>query len=595
MSASSTKQLREIYNSFIKEHFEKDISALPGQQKTEGLIRFYIDKIHNPRHQLIDNEAIDDGLVDGSSDLGADFIHKDGNHVLILQSKFHGKSSSGADLNDILNFQDCLNRLSDPKWKGNRKLQEILDLLDFENDEFFLYFLCLGKIEGQAKTQIEQPVEFRSEGLLERVSFEYWDERKIAEEYRAAVKIGESTDLITGTLFSARSGNGSQRTPIVTIETQHGRSFILITEANQVIEFYKKAKDNLFSLNIRNYLGDTRNNKGILDTAVKEPDNFFLFNNGISCLAKKVKLEEQSSKVSIEGLQVINGAQSVKALVKAAKKLEATQPLILVRITEIGQQYGEAGKLREHIIKYNNTQTTIKSADFRSNDPIQNDLQEKFGKLTKNGKKVRYINKRTDPQKHQGVIKIKMEEFAKVIYAFLGDYTEFAHNTNFLFDTEKRGYKTVFGNGQEIYEKEMPNDQFQLRACIWWIADAFEQQKKVDRKNLKEQDNAAWNALERKWLLLYTARVLLQKKLGENEWESWLCRGYKGDWKFGEERFGKHVENLYAVSKNMVIMRYREDRQRTDFEHREWFKKKSTQEGLSNFIEMAGVPQLNLK
>lgn len=585
MSVSSTKRLREMYNGFTKEHFSKDLGALSPQQKTEGLIRFYIEKIHNPRSEWIDNDAIEEGLVDGSGDLGADFIHKDGNRVLILQSKFHGKSHDGAKLDDILNFRDCLNRLLNPTWKGNKKLQEIRDLLDFKNDEFSLLFLCLGKIQNQAKDKSEQPIDFTLEGLSDRVSIEYWDEQKIAEEYRAADTIGESTDRIAGTLYSAPlSPSSGNRTPIVKIETQNGQSYILITQANQVIDIYRKTKDNLFSLNIRNYLGDTRNNKSIRETAEKEPDDFFLFNNGISCLAKKVKLEEQSSKISFEGLQVINGAQSVKALVKAAKSFGPKQPLILVRITEIGKQYGEEGKLRENIIRYNNTQTTIKSADFRSNDPVQNDLRGKFGKLTKNNKKVQYINKRTDPRKEPSAVKIRMEDFAKVIYAFLGDYTEFAHNTNFLFDAQKKGYKTVFGDGQEIYEREMPSDKFQLRACIWWISDAFEQQRKIDRKNLKEQDNLAWNALERKWLLLYAAGVIFKKELGE-KWENWLCKGHKGDWEFGENRFGKDVERVYTASKKMVIARYKEDCGKPGFEHRDWFKKKHTQEGLKNYIE----------
>ncbi len=593
MSVSSTRQLRENFNSFITDHFDKALGALTNQQKTEGLIRFYIEKIHNRRHELIDNEAIEKGLVDGSSDLGADFIHKDGNHVLILQSKFHGGTHSRAVSNDILNFQNCLNRLSEPpsKWKGNRKLQDVLDLLDFKNDEFSLYFLCLGKIEGQAKTQSDEQVNFELEGLSDRVNIEYWDERKIAEEYRTAAKIEEPTDLITGTLCSAPSS--TQRTPIVKIETKNGLSYILITEAKQVIEFYKKWRDKLFSLNIREYVGYTRNNKEIQKTAEEQPDNFFLFNNGISCLAKNVEMDPSSSKLSIKGFQVINGAQTVKALVKASRNFGSNQPLILVRITEIGQNYEEEGKLRERIIRYNNTQTTIKPADFRSNDPIQNDLKKKFEKLTKNGKRVHYMNKRTDPQNDSGVIKIKMEDFAKVIYAFLGDSTEVERNPNLLFDAEKEGYKTVFGNGEEIYEGEMPNEAFQLRACIWWISDTFEQQRKEDKKVL--QDTVALKALQRKWLLLYTARVLLEKKLGENRWKDWLCKGYKGDWEFRKDRFGKSVGNLYDVSKRMLKMRYKEDSKRADFEHRNWFRKKDVQEGLSDFIEDSGVHQLNLE
>ena len=601
MSASSEKQIRRLLNSFTSEYFEKELDALTDKQRTEGLIRFYIEKIHNPRSQHIDSEAIEEGLVDASNDLGIDFIHSDSGQVLILQSKFHGKGKLGATRDDIQNFQTCLKRLSDHrKWKGNSKLAEARSFLNFKNDNFVLIFLCMGRIDNQAKTQSQEPDELDSiegvEGLSSRTVIEYWDENRIDEEYRATEKIGESTD-ITSTLYSAPSSGGKKRTPIVEIETSIGRSYILIAEANQLINIYNKkgVKDNLFSLNIRNYVGDTSSNKGIIKTAKDDPERFFFFNNGISCLARKVN-REKDAEITVEGLQVINGAQSVKALRKAMESSESTQqPLILVRITELTKGYGEEGKLREDIIRYNNTQTTIKSVDFRSNDPVQNDLHAQFGKLKKDGKNVQYINKRTDPSKDRNSKKIRVEEFAKVVYSFLGDYTDFAHNTNFLFNVEKKGYPTVFGDGQDVYAREMPSDEFKLRACIWWISDAFEEQRKADRKQLKETDNQTWNALERKWLLLHTAGRLLLKKLGDDEWKAWLCKGYKGNWKFGKDSFGKDVENLYDVSKKIIKTQYGQDLTKNDFEHRGWFQSKTTRNGLNGLVENFGAELLNFQ
>src|SRR5438105_3120910 len=125
-------------------------------------------------------------------------------------------------------------------------------------------------------------------------------------------------------------------------------------------------RDAIFSLNIRNYIGNTKTNQKIIDSALTEPDNFFIYNNGISCLATEVKVADES--VNVTGLQVINGAQTVKAIVHSAQDIkrfkrnswDSTVPQLLVRITEIPEGYGTTGKAREKITQYNNTQNTIK-------------------------------------------------------------------------------------------------------------------------------------------------------------------------------------------------------------------------------------------
>ena len=75
-------------------------------------------------------------------------------------------------------------------------------------------------------------------------------------------------------------------------------------------------------------------------TAVDRGELFFLFNNGISCLAKKATVTENGSVLITQGLQVINGAQTVKALVKASHDKFKTEPLVLVRVTEVEKGYG---------------------------------------------------------------------------------------------------------------------------------------------------------------------------------------------------------------------------------------------------------------
>jgi AIPR protein len=127
----------------------------------------------------------------------------------------------------------------------------------------------------------------------------------------------------------------------------------------------------------------------------------------------------------VEGLQVINGAQTVKALVNAARTRGSEPspwlrdtPTILVRITEIPGGHGQSQKLRDQVTQFNNTQNVVKVSDFRSNDTVQEHLKEQFNKIVYRGRQVAYVPKRTDrPPKNAELI--RLEEFAKSIYAFM--------------------------------------------------------------------------------------------------------------------------------------------------------------------------------
>jgi hypothetical protein len=158
------------------------------------------------------------------------------------------------------------------------------------------------------------------------------------------------------------------------------RSAIMALDAQQIVGAYRAlGRDSLFSLNIRNFVGNTATNKKIVETARSNPERFFLFNNGISCICSSLHVAED--KIEVEGLQVINGAQTVKALVNASRTRggevspwSSLTPTILVRITEIPGGHGQSQKLRDQVTQFNNTQNVVKVSDFRSNDTVQEHL-----------------------------------------------------------------------------------------------------------------------------------------------------------------------------------------------------------------------------
>jgi hypothetical protein len=354
----------------------------------------------------------------------------------------------------------------------------------------------------------------------------------------------------------------------------------MTVEANQLTDIYKHAKDKLFNLNIRNFIGSTKTNKDIIATAKERAQQFFLFNNGVSCLANKLEIGPDGLHIITEGLQVINGAQTIKSLVKAGALQE--KPVVLLRVTEVPVGYGKHGAFAAEITKYNNTQNVIKISDFKSNDPIQYYIKDKFSEITRGGKRIEYINKRTD-RKPANTIPIKLEDFCKITYAFFENPTHFSGSSSFLFDdSENGGYRKVFGDADT-----MDGDEFKLKCSVWWMAIQF--QEALKRKKESKDDPIALRALERKWFILYSARLVLQKSFGDEDYKKQLRPLYKEDWKIGVGEIGLWFQELFDIAVGNLIFLYSEaiETDGPNFVHGRWLKSPKTAEKIERFTMRA--------
>jgi AIPR protein len=300
-------------------------------------------------------------------------------------------------------------------------------------------------------------------------------------------------------------------------------------------------------------------------------------------LATKVNITEDAVEVS--GLQVINGAQTVKSLVHVANKWQAGAPSVLVRVTEIAEGYGPGGKIREQITKSNNTQNTIKISDFRSNDPVQEALRQQFSALARDGRKVAYLPKRTDRIPAQTEI-VRMEEFAKSVYAFLYNPTEFTGSSSFLFDDSVTGgYSKVFGDGTHVWER-MPDDEFELRVAAYWIAQDFGDFLRVARE--AEVDADARAALERKWLLIFATAKTFEFYYPGDEFKIQVRKLHRGDWSVASEEDNKKnqiLKRVFQSAKSGVTTAYKNAKiYDKTFEHRKWIRSKDTPNAIRDIL-----------
>ena len=91
-------------------------------------------------------------------------------------------------------------------------------------------------------------------------------------------------------------------------------SVILTVTGEWLRTIYYKYSEDLFSANYRGFLGLTKKtiNTGIKNTAEKNPENFWAYNNGITILTNK--LDVKKDEIILHGMSIINGAQTTGSI-----------------------------------------------------------------------------------------------------------------------------------------------------------------------------------------------------------------------------------------------------------------------------------------
>lgn len=161
-------------------------------------------------------------------------------------------------------------------------------------------------------------------------------------------------------------------------------TFSTSVKADWFYELFLEYNEDIFSANIRSYLGSRNSksniNNNIKATAENDPNNFLVFNNGITALVNNIELGKRRKKKTgeivqnaiITGLSIVNGAQTTGALgsLERPPKSSARVPVRFIKCTN--------QKIIEQIIRYNNSQNVVKPSDFRSTDSIQSKLRTQF-------------------------------------------------------------------------------------------------------------------------------------------------------------------------------------------------------------------------
>lgn len=165
------------------------------------------------------------------------------------------------------------------------------------------------------------------------------------------------------------------------ISTEKWDAFTTVVAASELYKEYKNHSVKLFSANIRDYLGarssQSNINNGIRQTITQAPENFWVFNNGLTALTHRLEYKEDEGKIILKGLAIVNGAQTTGAI-GSMDKPPSENAFVPIRFVSVNNSDRE---LIRDIVRYNNSQNQVTAADFRSTDAIQKRLRQEVEKI----------------------------------------------------------------------------------------------------------------------------------------------------------------------------------------------------------------------
>ena len=181
------------------------------------------------------------------------------------------------------------------------------------------------------------------------------------------------------------------------------KTFLAIIPGRILEGLYDAYGSRLLELNVRAFLqAKGKVNRGIRDTLKTEPQNFMAFNNGICATAEEVGLEpDERGQIkinTINGLQVVNGGQTMASIHRAGKmeKLPLEDVFVQAKITVIDHQ--QVLEFVPLISKYANSQNKVNDADFSSNDPYHVEIQRLSENIWTPGEQSRWFYERARGQ-----------------------------------------------------------------------------------------------------------------------------------------------------------------------------------------------------
>lgn len=166
--------------------------------------------------------------------------------------------------------------------------------------------------------------------------------------------------------------------------TDDYEGYLCVMPGLLIADLYGKYGSKLLEGNVRSYLSsNVKVNKGIQITIRKEPDRFFVYNNGVSATASSAEVRDTPEGLmltSVKHLQIVNGGQTTASLhaAKFKDKVNLDDVYIQMKLAVVkANEIDSLDEIVQSIAKYSNTQTKVNTSDFFSNHQFHIAIEKK--------------------------------------------------------------------------------------------------------------------------------------------------------------------------------------------------------------------------
>jgi hypothetical protein len=316
-----------------------------GEPAERAFIRWYIDARFG--------KGVERTIVDGAHDGGIDALVDLPTGVVVIQTKYGRPTTFSAPPPNALNaFEHVASILSDPSQTAafNSWLQSV------QKDLHETYRHARDRI-------LRHP---------DRARFLYVTPKYLSDQIGRRIQIEHIGSLSAlWTLYREGFTSPSESIELnftsVWPQGSNADGFMTYVGIADVVDFMKAMEldenARLFAQNVRTDLRSQINNE-IRTTYLKEPERFWLGNNGIYVVCKKA--EQKGNHFTLHLPSIINGSQTLHAIASSGKKHSCK---ILVRVLEMDVL--SMHQILEDIIRRTNSQNPMKIMNLSANDMHQ--------------------------------------------------------------------------------------------------------------------------------------------------------------------------------------------------------------------------------
>jgi len=415
----------EITQDYYQQNFSND-----GQR----FVAWYLRNVH-----IQDANQTKACITDGADDKQIDAIVIDdsSNNIFIIQGKFIGSEKVDAEpLREVLSSWIQLKDLVRLQETGNNKLKQKLSELSIAfDDEYDIHFelLTTSSLTPSALNDFATFQKQLAEADDLSATIDLIDNEEIQKRYEIALDKENPVLKYTLPLISGK---------FVRLQMADTQSVIAAIPLKDCLQFPGIKEGTLFQKNVRQSLGlNNRVNKGIKETIYKNSDDFFFYHNGITALCNRMEFDDKSNRLTLHGLSVVNGCQSLTTILSCSEKVKQLEnAYIMFRFYEITTR-----ERADHISVNTNSQSAVKPRDLRSNEKRVLSLKKIFEQKYPTGYLITKRGEEAPPVKDKKYV-LDLSDLGKYLISWHSQRPNIAYSETKIFDKYfdqlfKRDYK----------------------------------------------------------------------------------------------------------------------------------------------------------